>query len=104
MTVSSVGTHLGTLINVPGVNIVHMSIAHLDLGPSITGVTIGIQNFASTDEITPITLTGSATDPTITSANFAISTISARCLRIVAGGAISDTNKIGIRSILIGYA
>jgi hypothetical protein len=100
-TVSSTASEMGTLINVLGVNITYLAIAYFYVGTP-SGVNVQIQDFSG-NVLAIVNLATTATDPTITTGTFIISTTAPRAVKIYINGTINDSNYINVRTILIGF-
>jgi hypothetical protein len=92
---------MGTLINVLGVNITYLAIAYFYVGTP-SGVNVQIQDFSG-NVLATVNLATTATDPTITTGAFIISTTAPRAVKIYINGTINDSNYINVRTILIGF-
>jgi hypothetical protein len=104
---------LGSILNVPGVNITYISIIYAFNGnPASTTLNLGFVDMG-TNTISATTFpangTGVSTDinaPSILQFNFSpvISTATARCLRLaIWGGSISGSAYINARTVVIGF-
>jgi hypothetical protein len=102
LTIGFPGTEIGTILNVPNIDIVYVSVVYFYTG-SPTDVEIGFHDF-SNNVIDRVFLDASAADPTITSSTLTISTVTTRALKMIVNGSLSKSNEVNIRTIQLGYA
>jgi len=99
---------IGSLLNVPGVNVTYISIIYITGGTTVTSITGRIRTFTPTDlatfGITPLT-GGTATNPSIFQYNFPspISTASARAIQLAITLVGSSDSVINVYSVSFGF-
>jgi ABC-type uncharacterized transport system YnjBCD substrate-binding protein len=94
---------LGTLINVPNINITYLSVAYSS-PDTFEDVKLFIKENNNTILGTlPLTFTGDGNITSIASNTMNITTTADRALKLVLDGSLSVTEYVNIRTILVGF-